>query len=188
MHLVDGAKVGVEWLFALADRRMRVAIAAMHQYPAHQWILHSLAQRAGMSRTGFAVKFKETVGKSPMEYLTHWRMLVAGDRLVSSGDSLSVIARSLCYESDSAFSTAFKRVTGYCQAQPRPRFRSSPARGTLPGSIGSHCKVTMKSGQNLDWNIGLALQALGGELLSSASARCPHVGALYPALRYGRTQ
>ncbi len=52
----------------------------------------------------------ETVGASPMDYLMRWRMLRAGDRLVNSGDSISLIARALGYESESAFSTAFKRV------------------------------------------------------------------------------
>ena len=65
-----------------------------------------------MSRSTFALKFKETVGKSPMEYLTRWRMLVAGDRLANSSDPISVIALSLGYESENAFSTAFKRVMG----------------------------------------------------------------------------
>jgi hypothetical protein len=54
-----------------------------------------LAERAGMWRSTFALKFKETVGASPMEYLTRWRMLLAGDKLVNSSDSLSVIALSL---------------------------------------------------------------------------------------------
>ena len=65
-----------------------------------------------MSRSTFALKFKETVGEAPMEYLTRWRMLLAGDRLANSSDPVSVIALSLGYESESAFSTAFKRVMG----------------------------------------------------------------------------
>jgi AraC-like DNA-binding protein len=63
-----------------------------------------------MSRSAFAQKFKATVGASPMEYLTRWRMLLAGDRLTNSRDPISVIAPALGYESESAFSTAFKRV------------------------------------------------------------------------------
>jgi len=63
-----------------------------------------------MSRSSFALKFKETVGVSPMEYLTRWRMLLAADRLAESTDSVAAIAVSLGYESESAFSTAFKRV------------------------------------------------------------------------------
>jgi AraC-like DNA-binding protein len=55
---------------------------------------------------------KETVGVPPIEYLTRWRMLLAGDRLANSGDPISVIVLALGYESESAFSTAIKRVMG----------------------------------------------------------------------------
>ena len=89
---------------------MGAAINAMHADPAHRWTLQELAERAGMSRSTFALKFKETVGASPMDYLTRWRMLLAGDRLANSSDPVSAIALSLGYESESAFSTAFKRV------------------------------------------------------------------------------
>lgn len=99
-------------LFALADKQMAAAINAMHDDPAHRWTLQSLAERAGMSRTTFTLKFKETVGASPMDYLTRWRMLLAGDRLANFSDPIAAIARSLGYESESAFSTAFKRVMG----------------------------------------------------------------------------
>jgi AraC-like DNA-binding protein len=96
----------------LADKQMSAAINAMHADPAHRWTLQELAERAGMSRSTFAQKFKETVGASPMEYLTRWRMLLAGDKLMNSNEPVSVIALSLGYESESAFSTAFKRVMG----------------------------------------------------------------------------
>lgn len=112
LHLAEGMKGGVGWLFALADKQMSAAIGAMHAEPARRWTLEALASEAGMSRTTFALKFKETVGASPMDYLTRWRMLRAADRLVMSVDSITAIARSLGYESESAFSTAFKRTMG----------------------------------------------------------------------------
>ena len=112
LHLAEGLRGGVGWLFALADPQMRAAITAMHDDPARHWTLPALAERAGMSRTTFALKFKETVGQPPMAYLTRWRMLLAGDRLANSTDPVSVIALSLGYESESAFSTAFKRIMG----------------------------------------------------------------------------
>ena len=112
LHLEEGLRGGVGWLFALADKQMNAAITSIHDDPAHHWTLQKLAERAGMSRSIFALKFKETVGKSPMEYLTRWRMLLAADRLANSSDPVSVIALSLGYESESAFSTAFKRVMG----------------------------------------------------------------------------
>ena len=81
-----------------------------------------------MSRSTFALKFKETVGESPMEYLTRWRMLLAGDKLVNSSDPISAIALSLGYESESAFSTAFKRVMGCSPRQySRGRNLASPS-------------------------------------------------------------
>jgi AraC-like DNA-binding protein len=112
LHMAEGPSGGVGWLFALGDRQMGAAITAMHGDPAHRWTLQALAERAGMSRSTFALRFKEAVGKSPMEYLTRWRMLLAGDRLANSRDSISVIALAFGYESESAFSTAFKRVMG----------------------------------------------------------------------------
>jgi AraC-like DNA-binding protein len=112
LHLEDGLNSGVGWLFALADKQMAAALNAMHNDLAAPWTLQSLAQRAGMSRTSFTLKFKEKVGVSAIEYLTRWRMTVAGDRLVNSQGSVSAIALALGYESESAFSTAFKRVKG----------------------------------------------------------------------------
>lgn len=104
------------WLFGVADKQLGPAINAIHAEPAYRWTLQSLAERACMSRSAFAQKFKETIGSSPMEYVTRWRMLLAVDRLENSSDPVSVISFSLGYESESAFSTAFKRVMG---ASPR---------------------------------------------------------------------
>lgn len=132
LHLADyadGAGRGVGWLFALADKQMRAAITCMHDDPGHPWTLQNLAERVGMSRSIFALKFKETVGATPMEYLTRWRMLLAGDRLKNSGDSISVIASSLGYESESAFGKAFRRVMG---SSPRQYSRGS---GPTPPSL-----------------------------------------------------
>ena len=124
----DGTKGGVGWLFGLADKRIGPALSAMHGAPVHPWILQELAERVGMSRVRFAAKFKETVGATPIDYLTRWRMLLAGDRLRNSGDSISFISQSLEYESEIAFSTAFKRVMG---CSPR---RYSHGRKPVPAS------------------------------------------------------
>ncbi len=117
LHLAEGLSGGVGWLFALADKQMAAAIKAMHEAPGAPWTVQSLAARAGMSRTTFALKFKETVGTSPLEYLTRWRMTVAGDRLVRSNHPISEIGQALGYESQSAFSLAFKRVMGCSPGQ-----------------------------------------------------------------------
>ena len=126
LHLEEGLRGGVGWLFALADKQMSAAINSIHDDPAHRWTLQELGKRAGMSRSTFALKFKQTVGTSPMEYLTRWRMLLAGDRLVNSSDPISAIAPSLGYESESAFSTAFKRVMG-CSPRQYSRGRNPAA-------------------------------------------------------------
>jgi AraC-like DNA-binding protein len=97
---------------ALTDKQLSSAMNAMHENPAHRWTLQTLAERAGMSRTIFTLRFKKTVGSSPMEYLTRRRMLLAGDRLQNTADAISEIALSLGYESESAFGKAFKRVMG----------------------------------------------------------------------------
>jgi AraC-like DNA-binding protein len=109
LHLDEGKGVG--WLFALSDRHAGAAITAIHREPARRWTVAEFAAEAGMSRSGFAARFRQLVGDGPIEYLTRWRMLVAG-RSLSRGESIGAIARSLGYESESAFSTAFKRVTG----------------------------------------------------------------------------
>ncbi len=122
-YLAEGLSGGVGWLFALADQQMGAAISAIHNDPAHRWTLQELAEQVGLSRSTFALRFKATVGATPMEYLTRWRMLLAGDRLTNSSDSIFVIALALGYESESAFSTAFKRVMG-CSPRQYGRRRS----------------------------------------------------------------
>ena len=112
LHLAEGLRDRVGWIFALSDKQMSAAITSMHDEPAHDWTVEELGQRAGMSRSTFALRFKEMVGVSPMEYLTRWRMLLAGDRMANTGDSISEIAQSLGYESASAFTKAFKKIMG----------------------------------------------------------------------------
>ena len=138
LHLAEGLRGGVGWLFALADKQMSAAITAMHDDPAHRWTLQELGKRAGMSRSTFALKFKQKVGESPMEYLTRWRMLLAGDRLATSTDPISAIALSLGYESESAFSTAFKKVMG-CSPRQYSRGRNPTS---LSHSEGESARAT----------------------------------------------
>jgi AraC-like DNA-binding protein len=130
LHLADGLKGGVGWYFALADKQMAAALTAMHGNPARRWTLQSLAESVGMSRTTFTLKFKRLVGESPIEYLTRWRMLLASDRLTNSSDPISVVALSLSYESESAFSAAFRRIMG-CSPREYTRNRFLPIRSPL---------------------------------------------------------
>lgn len=112
LYVTDDLNRGSGWLFALADEQLSKALHRMHADPRHRWTLGELAASVGMSRSIFAAKFKATVGTSPMEYLTRWRMMLASSRLESSGERLAEIALSLGYESESAFGKAFKRVMG----------------------------------------------------------------------------
>ena len=112
LHLAEGLRGRIGWLFALSDKQMSVAITSIHDEPAHDWTVEELGQRAGMSRSTFALRFKETVGVSPMGYLTRWRMLLAGHRMANTSDSISEVAQSLGYDSASAFTKAFKKIMG----------------------------------------------------------------------------
>lgn len=119
LHLDEGKGVG--WLFALSDKHVGAAIAAIHREPARRWTVAALAIEAGMSRSGFAARFAQLAGDGPIGYLTRWRMLLAV-RSLSRGERIGAVARSLGYESESAFSTAFKRVMGST-----PRFHARSA-------------------------------------------------------------
>jgi AraC-like DNA-binding protein len=112
LHLAEHAHHSTGWLFALADRRMHAAIAAIHAEPGRKWTLAGLARVAGMSRSSFAARFKNTVGEPAMDYLTRWRMMIASDRLANGGVSIAAVAPTVGYESESAFGAAFKRVLG----------------------------------------------------------------------------
>jgi AraC-type DNA-binding domain-containing proteins len=125
LHVGRDQPTGTGWLFGVVDKQLGPAIRAIHANPERRWTLQSLAQLACMSRSAFAQRFRDTVGLSPMEYVTRWRMLLAADKLENSSDSVSVISFSLGYESESAFSTAFKRVMGVSPRQYSRRMTAS---------------------------------------------------------------
>lgn len=102
----------VGWLAALSDPQIARAIAILHDDPARPWTVEALALEAGLSRTSFAVRFREVTGQTPMHYLTVWRMLRAADRLDRTGDSIAMIAQDVGYSSESAFTVAFRRTMG----------------------------------------------------------------------------
>jgi len=110
-------------LRALVDPDISKALAYMHQQPDHPWTVAELARGVGMSRTGFAVRFKERAGISPLDYLTSWRMQKAGDLLRMGEESVDEVALRVGYESGAAFSKAFKRQMG----SPPGAFRRSTA-------------------------------------------------------------
>ncbi len=119
LFLASHGEMPQGWFLALTDRRISPAIGAIHAEPARHWTLEGLARIAGVSRTVFAQRFKALVGRTAMDYLARWRMLLAADRLRAGSESVSGIAFSLGYESESAFSTAFKRIMACSPSQYR---------------------------------------------------------------------
>lgn len=111
-HLESSGPMPAGWLRALADPRIAPALRLMHGEPARSWHLEELASACAMSRTTFAVRFKEAAGVAPLSYLSDWRMRLAERALREEDTPVAVLARSLGYTSESAFSHAFKRATG----------------------------------------------------------------------------
>ena len=107
---VAGDMNNPSWLAALADVRLRPALACMHREPARAWTLAEPAHATGMSRTAFAQRFREKVGRTPMEYLAHWRMTIASKLLKDENKPVSSVASAVGYRSESAFSAAFKQL------------------------------------------------------------------------------
>jgi AraC-like DNA-binding protein len=111
-HLASSGTLPSGWLRAISDDRITPALRLMHGDPGRAWRLGELAKAAAMSRTSFAVHFKAVAGVAPLAYLTEWRMRLAQRTLREEDATVFQIAASLGYMSESAFSNAFKRVTG----------------------------------------------------------------------------
>ena len=111
-HLATSGPLTAGWLRAVSDKRLAPALRLMHSDPGRSWQLEELANAAAMSRTTFAHYFKTVAGVPPLTYLTEWRMRLAKRALREGNTRVSVVAQSLGYTSESAFSNAFKRVTG----------------------------------------------------------------------------
>lgn len=108
----QGAAKTHGWLAALADRNLSHAIKAIHGDPARSWTVGNLAREAGMSRSSFANRFRSVVGRTPMEYLTHWRIYRATRMVQRRSAALSEVSRTVGYESMAAFNRAFKKEIG----------------------------------------------------------------------------
>jgi AraC-like DNA-binding protein len=100
------------WLAALKDKALSMALAKMHQHPDHNWTVPELAQHACLSRSAFADRFGQALGEPPLTYLTRHRMRLAARQLRSSALTVSKIAQQVGYASEAAFSQAFKREYG----------------------------------------------------------------------------
>jgi len=99
------------WLGGVRDRHVGRALNLIHAEPSRPWTLEELAKEAGLSRSSFAERFAGYVGMPPIQYLQKWRLQIAASRLMD-GASISTIAADIGYESEAAFSRAFKRVIG----------------------------------------------------------------------------
>jgi AraC-like DNA-binding protein len=100
------------WLAGLRDEVVGRALALLHGRPAHPWTLVDLARESGSSRTNLARRFTDLVGQPPMQYLTRWRMQLAANLLAHSGAKVAAIGGDVGYDSEAAFSRAFKKATG----------------------------------------------------------------------------
>jgi AraC-like DNA-binding protein len=112
-HFISGLPTDKQgWLAGLADTQIGKALALMHAQPAKDWSAEALAAAVGMSRSGFAERFTSLVGQPPMQYFTYWRMQLAALRLRDSREAIAQVGYAVGYESEAAFSRAFKREFG----------------------------------------------------------------------------
>ncbi|MCP5431779.1 MAG: helix-turn-helix transcriptional regulator [Alphaproteobacteria bacterium] len=100
------------WLAGLKDPAVGHALSLMHARLNEDWTTEGLAERVNLSRSAFAERFSEIVGVPPMRYLLNWRMAVASHRLRESRLAISQIAFEVGYESEAAFTRAFRREFG----------------------------------------------------------------------------
>ena len=123
------------WLRAIFDPKIGAALKAMHEKVENPWTVETLAAAAGMSRSAFALRFKELLGETPLEYLTNWRMYKATGLLQEDDRKLFEVAKSVGYDSDAAFSKAFKRVLGVAPREYR--------RSAIGGALKLRCRNDM---------------------------------------------
>lgn len=118
-HLLQLGNDSLGWLDALDDDRIGRSLQLIHEAPDKHWSLEQLAMEVGMSRTSFSQQFKRLVDNTPMDYLTEWRMSLAYSKLQFSNDNILTIALDIGYQSESAFSRAFKKVIGQSPGEVR---------------------------------------------------------------------
>jgi AraC-like DNA-binding protein len=123
----------VGWLAGVRDRVVGAALAALHRRPAHAWTLEELARTVGASRSVLAERFQKRMGVSPIQYLTHWRMVMAASLLRRSSAQLTHIAQDVGYNADTAFIRAFRRQYG--QSPAAWRRAQATARERLPAVL-----------------------------------------------------
>jgi AraC-like DNA-binding protein len=110
MHQLPSGQTG--WLAGLQDPHVGKALRLMHAEPARRWTVEALAREAATSRSALAQRFTELLRESPMRYLAGWRIQLARQMLREDSHSIPEIAERVGYESEAAFSRAFKRLVG----------------------------------------------------------------------------
>ncbi len=110
-HAMESGKIDSGMLAGMSHPKLRKALVAMHEKPADNWTLASLAAAAGMSRSVFAEEFRSSMGCTAGNYLQSWRIQLAQHAL-RKGGSIKLIAIEVGYGSEAAFSRAFKTSTG----------------------------------------------------------------------------
>ena len=116
---------GTGWFAALRDRFVGRAIALMHDRPADPWTVDELGRHVGLSRSALHERFVAFVGQPPMQYLANWRMQLGSNLLRDGNDTVAAIAQQVGYETEAAFSRAFKRATGQPPAAWRRAYRAA---------------------------------------------------------------
>jgi AraC-like DNA-binding protein len=112
IHLASAPAADEGWIAALHDPVLAPALANLHAAPERKWTVAGLAATAAVSRSVLDERFRSVLGRSPIRYLTEWRMHLADDLLASTDLGLASIARRVGYDSEEAFSRAFKRSRG----------------------------------------------------------------------------
>jgi len=112
MHMDQIASSNTGWLAGLRDPLVGRALTLLHARPADTWTLDKLAAEAGASRSALAERFAHLTGYPPIQYLTQWRMQLAAKRLTETSAKVAVVAEAVGYDSEAAFSRAFKKFTG----------------------------------------------------------------------------
>jgi AraC-like DNA-binding protein len=116
------------WLAGLRDPGVGRVLALLHERPGDPWTLETLGEQAGLSRSVLHERFAHFVGQPPMQYLTAWRMQLAAARLRNTDAKLIEIALDVGYESEAAFSRAFRRAVGEAPGAWRRARRARPRR------------------------------------------------------------
>lgn len=117
------------WLGALYDDRIGPAVLRIQRDPARPWTVASLGREVAMSRSAFAARFRGLVGETPMQYITRWRMHLAATWLREGEAPLTEPASRLGYQSEAAFSRAFRRVIGLSPGAVRRQGKAIGAKG-----------------------------------------------------------